>query len=133
MSEEKYANLKQEARHNKSRVKPEGIALNAQTMRLYVSGGLEKLSKDGVPDERCGTPLCNEAVDRIDQLERELSALRADAKVMCASLAAWHYDDRGGSPDADLVPLLDAVETPYDFDADQQVMRRIFQIERAEG
>jgi hypothetical protein len=81
----------------------------------------------------CGIPLCNEAIDRIEQLERELAAMREDAKVMCSCLAAAHDDNWGTMPDEDLAPLLEAIGRPIDFDAEQQVMRRIFGLPGKEG
>lgn len=52
---QKFGTLKEEARRNTGRIDPMGVQLQAQTIRLFMQPGLDKLAAEGEPDERCGT------------------------------------------------------------------------------
>jgi hypothetical protein len=82
----RFPTLKDDARHNVERIDPLGVALQKQTMRLYVQPGLDMLAAEGEPDTRCGTCAFREGTVPGGCVQTQADALKAileDVPFMC--------------------------------------------------
>lgn len=83
---DRFPTLKDEARGNVGRVTPLGQELQANTMRLFVQPGLDRLAADGEADTRCGTCAARAGTVPGGCLQTQadfLKAIHEDVPFMC--------------------------------------------------
>lgn len=83
---ERFPTLKDEARGNVERITPMGQELNANTMRLFVQPGLDKLVAEDEPDTRCGSCAARPGTVPAGCLQTQsdfLKAITEDVPFLC--------------------------------------------------